>query len=326
MKIISVMLLTFFCCYLGCNKPLFAQDSGDLSTKLTQQQIKESIVGVINALELDYLFPEKAKLIKRKLQYKLGVGEFNQTNELGPFINDLAVLIRNVSDDPYLDVVQTHPQVVINQTRNDGIQSTENFGIEQVEMLSGNIGYWKLNHFYQHPNAEIQVDNTFKLLSGADALIIDLRDVEGDSLTLAQYIMSYFVKENTQLSSVLYDRQKNTKNLTAKNLGSERLKNNYPVYILTSAFVSGTGEFLSYTLKHLDKAVIIGEQTMGVAYIVNTLKVNEFISVSMPIAMPSHPNTHNNWHQSGVVPDYKVDAKRSFDIAYQLAKQHLGLL
>lgn len=320
------MLLTFFCFYLSVTKPLFAQEKGDISTKLTQQQIKESILGVINALEHDYLFPEKAKLIKRKLQYKLGAGEFNKTNELGPFINDLAVLIRNVSDDPYLDVVPTHPEIVINQTSIVGIQATKNFGIEKVEILPGNIGYWKLNYFYQHPNAEIQVDNTFKLLSGTDAIIIDLRDVEGDSITLAQYIMSYFVEKNTQLSSVLYDRQQNTKNLTAKNIDSERLKNNYPVYILTSAFVSGTGEFLSYTLKHLDKAVIVGEQTMGVANIVNTLKVNELISVSMPIAIPIHPITNNNWQQYGVVPDYQVDAKGSFDTAYQLAKQHLGLL
>ena len=110
-----------------------------------------------------------------------------------------------------------------------------------------------------------------------------------------------------------------------KNLSNDRLKHNYPVYILTSSFISGTGEFFSYTLKHLHKAVIVGEQTMGVALISKKQKVNEFISINMPIAIPIHPATNTNWDQVGVAPDYAVKANASFEMAYKLAKEYLGV-
>jgi hypothetical protein len=64
---------------------------------------------------------------------------------------------------------------------------------------------------------------------------------------------------------------------------------------------------------------------MGVALISKTHKVNELISINMPIAFLTHPVTNTNWEQEGVVPDVYVEANLSFDTAYKLAKEHLGL-
>lgn len=305
----------------------FAFETVNSDDIFTQKDINKSIKRVIDALENHYLFPEKSKLIVNKLKYKLALNAFNQIDDLGAFINELGVLIRNVSGDSYLDVIQTNPRVIIGHLP---ILSTKNyqddFGFEKIEILSGNIGYLKLNSFYQNVSAELKADQAFGYLSGTDAMIIDLRNVEGDSISLAQYMMGFFVKHNTTLSNVLYNRQENTEILkSSKKLGFAHFKQDYPVYILTSAFVSGTGEFFSYTLKSLKKAVIVGERTMGVALISKTHKVNELISINMPIAFLTHPVTNTNWEQEGVVPDVYVEANLSFDTAYKLAKEHLGL-
>jgi C-terminal processing protease CtpA/Prc len=324
MKFIRIiLLLTLFCLKVGITQAFEFVNS---DTSFTQQYIEKSINQVISVLERDYIFPEKSKIIANKLKYKLASNGFNQCEELGQFINDLGVLVRNVSGDGYLDIIETHSRVALGHASVSGKQKTiENFGFEQVEILSGNIGYVKLNYFYQNPKAELQATKVFNELSGTDAIIIDLRDVEGDSISLAQYMMSFFVEENIKLTNVVYDRQKESQIITSvKNVGFDHFKHDYPVYILTSAFVSGTGELFSYTLKHLNKAVIVGEKTMGVALISKKQKVNEFISINMPIAYSINPVTNSNWEQEGVIPDFLVEAKLSFDVAYKLAKDYLG--
>lgn len=174
--------------------------------------------------------------------------------------------------------------------------------------------------------AEKKGTKIFHQLAEVNAMIIDLRDAEGDSLSLASHLMSFFVAQKTVLANVIYEKQELRETLVAsQNLGFERFKDNFPLYILTSSFVSGSGEFLSYTLKHLNKAVIVGENTMGVAYISKSKEINEFININLPIAIPIHPLTHSNWEQEGVIPDYPVEAKLSFDVAYNLAKNHLGI-
>lgn len=293
----------------------------------TQKDIKTSINQVIHVLERDYIFPEKSKLIAKNLKYSLASNQFNQHDELGAFINEFGVFIRNVSGDGYLNIMESNFLVAIGHAQVHSKQKNiENFGFEKIEILPGNIGYLKLNYFYQNSKSELQATKAFTFLSRADAIIIDLRDVEGDSISLAQYMMSFFVEKNTTLTTMVYNKQNQTQNLkSSKNLGYEHFKHNYPVYILTSSFIAGTGEFFSYTLQHLNKAVIVGEKTMGVAFISKKQKVNEFISINMPIAFPIHPVTNTNWEQEGVVPDFNVDANLSFDVAYKLAKDYLGI-
>ena len=326
MKTIRIILLTILCLSVGFTQAS-ALKSVTSNSSFTQQNIKKSTLEVIKVLERGYIFPEKSKIIAHKFRYKLAFNQFNQVDELGQFINELAVFIREVSGDSYLDIFESNSQLVISQTQVSGPhKNVEGFGFEKVEILSGNIGYLKLNHFYENSQAELQAARSFNYLSGADAIIIDLRDVEGDSILLAQYIMSFFVEENSILLDVLFDKQKKRKILkSVTTVGYEHFKHDYPVYILTSAFTAGTGELFSYTLKHLNKAVIVGKPTMGVALISKKQKVNEFITINMPIAIPIHPLTQTNWEQEGVVPDFNVKPGLSFELAYKLAKENLGI-
>jgi hypothetical protein len=327
MKIISIMLFTLFCL---TNTFTQASTWKTINSKqnFTQQDIKNSTQEVIAALNRDYIFPEKSKIIAQELNSKIASNQFNNTNGLADYINKLGLLIRDVSNDHYLDIIETNPLHNIERSNVNGAkQSIENFGFEKIEILSSNIGYLKLNYFYQNPQAELAAARAFDYLSGTSAMIIDLRDVEGTSISLAQYMMSYFVEANSTLIDVQYAKQQKTQTIKSViTAGNGHFKRNYPVYILTSPFVAGTGELFSYTLKHLNKAVIVGKPTMGVALISQKKKVNEFVSIEMPIAIPIHPKTQTNWEQEGVVPDYDVQADYSFDFAYELAKETLDLL
>ena len=328
MKFIKVILLTILCLNVG----MLQANVLKLVTPLpnfTHKDIIESSLKLIDVLEKYYIFPEKSQIITKQLQYNLRSNKLNQINNLGQFIHELGIFVRRVGEDGYLNIIETSPQFKIGNSQSQVSRVPKkitSFGFEKIEILSGNIGYLKLDYFYQNPKAELKAAQVFDYLSETDAIIIDLRDVAGESISLAQYMMSFFIEQNTILTNVIYDKQTKTKVLkSAPNLSNDRLKHNFPVYILTSAFVSGTGEFFSYTLKHLGKALIVGEKTMGVAYISRKLRVDQFISITMPIAIPMHPVTKTNWEQEGVVPDFDVNADLSFDMAYKLAKEHLNI-
>ena len=325
MKKISMLLLQALLLLSMTTLQASVLDVENLNEKLTKHQTAQSIEGIITALEKHYVFPEKASLIEKELRYKLATKAFDEISDWYSFIRQINPIMRHVSGDMYLDIVETTPLFIINKAQHK-LGSRNNFGIENVSVLSGNVGYFKLKSFYQNTKAEVEVFRTLEELSKVDALIIDLRNVEGESISLAQYLISFFVEEGTILSEVLYDKSNKRKILRAtENNGNDKFKHNFPIYILTSSFLSSSGEFISYTLKHLNKAVIVGEETMGVSYVVQKQKINDYISINMPIAIPLHPATHSNWEKTGVVPDVDTTAHLSLDIAHKMAKKYLGV-
>jgi len=322
---------TILMCFLLCLSIAFSQAS-DLNTEslnhsLSKENIEKSIENIILLLDKEYIYPEKSLLVEEALRHKLANKAFDEISDWYSFIRSLNAIMRGASGDMYLDIVETNPAFILEKALNKSpfkIQDSD--GIIGVDLLSGNIGYMRMNYFYQTHNAKNEIFHALKELSKVDALIIDLRDTEGDSILLAQYFMSFFTKKSTIISEIIYDKQNKRKRLRAfENNGNDKFKHNFPIYILTSSSLSNSGEFFSYTLKHLKKAVIVGEETMGVAYVLKNKKINNYISLNMPIAIPIHPTTHSNWEETGVIPDLDVAANLSLDAAHKMAKRYLGI-
>ncbi len=99
----------------------------------------------------------------------------------------------------YLDIVDNQPSFTLEKTQNK-FKYCDSSGLENVNVLSGNVGYFRLSYFYPSAKEKEQVFNVLDKLSTTDALIIDLRDTEGESIAMAQYLMSFFVEEGTILS------------------------------------------------------------------------------------------------------------------------------
>ena len=298
--------------------------SENLDEMLTIEQVSLAINGLITVLDENYIHKEKALLIEKRLKQKLSYGDFQNISDWYSFIRQVNNVMRRVSGDMFLDLIAKEPLFMLEKVQNK-INNPTDFNLYNLKVLKGNIGYLKLNYFYRHSDAKSEISYAFNKLSDVDALIIDLRSVEGESIFFAQYFMSFFVVEGTVLSEILYDKKNKRKLLKAiNNNGNDKFKNNFPVYILTSSFLSSSGEFLSYTLKHLKKAVIVGEETMGVAYIIQQHMINNYISLKLPIAIPLHPLTKTNWSKVGVVPDVDISASLSLEAAHEIAMEYLG--
>lgn len=291
---------------------------------LSQSEIRQVVSQAINVLEQQYLFPEKSALATRSLRYKLASGEFYKHNELSMLEDKLNQLLRETTGDSYLEIYSEKPTLKLGSFSKKRTKSQKQFGFVGAEVLPGNIGYINLPFLNTAEATLNDIDKAMAYLFEVEAMIIDLRDVEGESVLLAQHIISYFTPPNLKLTDIVSSHfVEGNKLYSIEVNGSGKFKHNFPLYILNSAFVSGVGEFLSYTLKHFDKAVVIGEQTMGVSHSTKEDPLGRHLMIRFPYATPHHPITKSNWEGRGVVPDFEIEATKSLDLAQQLAREYL---
>jgi hypothetical protein len=93
-----------------------------------------------------------------------------------------------------------------------------------------------------------------------------------------------------------------------------------PLYILTSRGTGSSAEGFAYALKHLNRAIIVGDTTAGAAHKTHPHLFPELgIEIHMPDGRSYNPVTKQDWEGVGVIPHIVVDADNAFDLAYAMA-------
>lgn len=192
-----------------------------------------------------------------------------------------------------------------------------NYGFSEVKVLNGNIGYLNLRMFADIEQAKEAATAAMSFLSNTNAILIDLRTNGGGVPSMMQLLSSYFTSAEPVVLSDFYERKTNSKTqlLTFQNIDGKRMTNT-PLYILTSKSTFSAAEAFAYSLKHLDKAKVVGEVTKGGANRTKRINLDENFSVSMPYIQAIHPVTKTNWEGTGVQPNIKTTAKEAFVNAY----------
>ena len=192
-----------------------------------------------------------------------------------------------------------------------------NYGFTEAKILDGNIGYLNLRLFADIKYAEETATATMNFLSNTNAIIIDLRTNGGGVPDMMQLLSSYFFDETPVLLSDFYERKTDTKTQLyslAKVAGKGSTSK--PLYILTSKQTFSAAEAFAYTLKHLDKATVVGEITAGGANRTKRINLNDEFTISVPYIQAIHPVTKTNWEGKGVLPDIKTNEKTALVNAY----------
>jgi hypothetical protein len=197
-------------------------------------------------------------------------------------------------------------------------EASGNLGLEKVETLDGNVGLLDFSMFDPSEKANEKVSEAMNRLADTDALIIDLRRCRGGASRTITLLMSYFFDKSVHLSD-FYDRVADStqESWSLAEVPGKRYGDK-PVYILTSGRTFSAAEDISYTLKNLKRATIVGETTGGGAHPVMGRRLNEHFFVMVPYARYISPITKSNWEGTGVEPDIKVPAAHALKIA-QLA-------
>jgi tetratricopeptide (TPR) repeat protein len=291
---------------------------------------KNAVVAVIKThLEESYIDLDLSKKMIIELNNNLKSDRYKKITNPDEFSKTVTEDLQSISKDLHLKI-RFEPERIaqekfvisedkqLEMEKKMAMQMVEiNYGFAEAKILDGNIGYLNLNQFADIKYAEETATATMNFLSNTNAIIIDLRTNGGGVPSMIQLLASYFFDETPVLLSDFYERKTNTKTqlYSFESVNGKRCINK-PLYILTSKHTFSAAEAFAYTLKHLDKATVVGEITKGGANRTKRVNLNDEFTLSVPYIQSIHPVTKTNWEGKGVQPNIKTVEKDAFVYAH----------
>jgi hypothetical protein len=281
---------------------------------------------VAEAFESAYVYPDIGMKMAAAVRRNEARGEYRDTLFGLDLARRLAAELREISHDKHVDVqFSFFSRPVESPTTQAGRESRRlvavNCGFEKAEHLKPNIGYLKFDTFADPEVCAPTAAAALTLLSDSDALILDLRQNGGGVPGMVEFIATYLFEERTHLDD-MYSRADDAtvESWTLPYVPGKKFLGK-PVYVLTSNRTFSAAEALSYELKHLKRATLIGETTLGGAHPTDTKWLDDHFSARVPFARSINPITKTNWEGVGVEPDVKVPAAEALDTALKLATE-----
>ncbi|OOG51596.1 hypothetical protein B0E50_00190 [Rhodanobacter sp. C01] len=277
-------------------------------------------------MKANYVFPAVADKVAVELSANDAHGAYNGSKTTDAFATTLTADLSKAGQDRHLRVLydpsfkaspgdQKAPtQEDVDETRKFVLHM--GFGIAKVERLPGNVGYLDLRAF---PPAEFVTGayaSAMNLLSGTDALILDLRlNGGGDPVSVANFLSYFFTEGDSRHLNDLYWRHDNSTQQywTMPVAGARYTK---PVYVLTSAYTFSGGEECAYDFQTQKRATLVGQTTGGGANPGDEFSLGHGFVAFIPTGRAINPITKTNWEHVGVKPDVAVAAADAMKTAY----------
>jgi hypothetical protein len=298
---------------------------------LTKSMVDSTVIKLGNLMTDYYILKDKGDAankmlnsnLKRKKYYSLNGGELANTlvEDLQAVVNDKHLMIKfypngDACTDYAAQDNENKPTIAsLKRSRFD------NYGFKEVSILNMNIGYLKLDGFYdiRSPESAKAAAAAMDFLSHTSGLIIDLSENTGGDPATLQFLISYFfnIDPATHYNTFHFKdgRDNYVEERTLPYVPGERLAN-IPLYVITSKNTFSAGEALAYSLQQLKRATIVGQPTGGGAHAADFKLINDYFDMSIPMARAINPITNTNWEGVGVKPDVEIELKKAKDYAH----------
>jgi hypothetical protein len=295
-------------------------------TPLTSAARQQAVQTLAVKLKANYVSPEVAERVATSIARKHADGGYAAATSAQAFAAVLSKDLRELSDDKHFRAIHDErfrersddgklPDRAETEERRDRTAKL-GYGIAKIERLPGNVGYLDLRGFGPTEFVGPAYTAAMTLLSGTDALILDLRRNGGGSPSSVAYLMSHFfpLGDERHLND-LYERSTNTTQQfwTVKTVTQRYDK---PVYVLTSARTFSGGEECAYDFQTQKRATLVGETTGGGANPVSPFSIGHGIVVAIPVGRAINPITKTSWEHVGVKPDIAVPAAQAQQTAH----------
>ena len=290
---------------------------------------------IAQKLEAEYAFPEVAQEIKSDIQNRIEADGYQDVKSGAQLAATLTAQLQTLSSDLHLKVhfspavlphlepqTEIPPEELVLQQQQGALR---NFDFNRVERLRGNVGYLELFSFEPPEFAGAIAAASMQFLANTSALIIDLRHNRGGSASMVALLTSYLLPPYpaVHLTDLNWPNQNRTQqSWTLPYVEGPRYLDK-PVYILIGPETFSAAEEFAYNLKHLNRAVIVGETTAGGANPGAGFRLHDHFWMFIPTGQAISIATGENWEGSGVLPDFKVPAELSLKTAQLLAYRKL---
>lgn len=220
--------------------------------------------------------------------------------------------------------------------------AADNYGFRKFELLDDNVGYLKITRFAPLDRGALDTAARFMdKAADSPALIIDLRDADGDSQEMVALLASYLLVDQRSIlfkdaQIHLHDQIDRSGRVVAEywtyaNVAGKRFGGVKPLYLLVNQRTSGAAEAFAYDLQQYQRraiasgksgqrALVIGTPTLGDARIGSKQRIARQLQTSVAISRASNVLTRYNWEGGGVQPDRMVDPSAAQGTALEMAQ------
>ncbi|MEM9554263.1 MAG: S41 family peptidase [Acidobacteriota bacterium] len=306
----------------------------------TGDEARAVVEALRDVLDRDYVDGAKAELLRAALRDRFEAGRYASAGTVAELAARLTTDLVELSGDLHFHVV-VDPDWVAASTHAAADQSAHereqeladqrsrqnNYGLRDVALLEGDIGYLNLTEFADPEAADELVAAAMQLLASRQALILDLRFNNGGYLEMAQLLCSYFLR------SVPSQRLFETSDLE----NGERLERTQwvlpsvpgdrmpemPLYVLTSNTSFSAAEWFAFVLKNLGRATVVGETTAGGAHPVQRRALNDRFVLQVPTGAVRDGVLGTDFEGTGVEPDVAASSAAALHVAHRLALEWL---
>ncbi|MEI7575350.1 MAG: S41 family peptidase [Armatimonadota bacterium] len=303
-------------------------------TELTETLKAETLNEFARELDRSYVHRDVAKRIGAEFDKWKLTPDYEQVSSGEEFANRINAIMRGQVTDGHLSIRYSAEKLPPRQERmkpsqeeiaqDQKMMRMTNAGFTKVERLGGNIGYVKINQFFQLADSKRPIQASMKFLSNTDAMIIDLREHRGGHSETADFFTSIFFDPKAPVKFWdVYDRLQDKKFAVWSSKNTMGLRYTKPIYVLISGATGSAGESVAYNLQAYKRSTTIGSKSYGIANMGNFFRINDHFMSLIPFAQGRNPVTGTNWEKVGVVPEIKASITESLVEAQKLALENL---
>ena len=290
----------------------------------------ERVGRFLDLVDAHYVVRDRVAGIRARIEQQLAAGAYASLSD--PALADAVTAdLRECTGDLHFKVVyKEEPQPARESATEESpeeiaefrrIARFANYGCTDVKRLPGNVGYWKIDEFYDLVDGS---GPTFvasmNVLSNTDAMVVDVSNNSGgDPAAVALACSFFFDVEPVHLNTMESRKPGGTsQSWTLPHLDCERYLDK-AVYVLIGRRTVSAAEEFAYDLQALGRATLVGQTTRGAAHAREQFPLDDHYLINIPTQRPVNPKTNTNWEGQGVIPDIEAAPDESFAVAYRKA-------
>lgn len=173
------------------------------------------------------------------------------------------------------------------------------------QMVADTCGYIRIDSFTSGTASEFKAAVDELLQQGANSLVFDLRDNNGENLNAALVAADYCVP-----SGEIAKQQDRDGNVTVLRM-SDETKINVPIVCLVNGSTAGSAELFANALRKMAGATLVGTKTAGKGVVLSDAQSFSDGSAAYITVGLLLDNEDQTWNEEGLRPD--IDAALSVD-------------